>query len=241
MSSIQSGEPPTIPPVSWSGSERKQQSIRIVIADDQRLFRESIAVMLNAQPALEVVGLASNGLEAIELVRQLQPNIVLMDVKMPQMDGIEAVRHIKAELPAIRIILLTTFTTDGYMVEGLSAGADGYMLKDTSTSGLIAAISAVYSGEQVTAPDIAHRMVQLLDKQHPEKRQSHDGLTAREEELIILAARGMIAKEMALHLAISEKTVRNHIRSIYYKLKIYDRSHMVIYAMKHGLVDIADI
>jgi NarL family two-component system response regulator LiaR len=224
----------------WPGSEQSQQKIRILVADDQRLFRESVAGILSAESFIEVVGIAGDGLEAIELVRQLQPDIVLMDVKMPHLDGISATRQIKQEFPQIRVMLLTTFTTDDYVLDGLSAGANGYILKDTSTIGLVSAIRAVYNGEQVTAPDVTSRMMQLLDRQNPDKGQYHDGLTSREMEMLVLVAKGMVAKEIARTLAISEKTVRNHISSIYRKLDIYDRSQVVIYAMKKGLVDIHD-
>jgi DNA-binding NarL/FixJ family response regulator len=223
---------------AWSVREQEQRRIRIVIADDQRLFRESVAGMLSAEAVLEVVGLASNGVEAVELVRQLRPDIVLMDVKMPTLDGIEATRQIKAEFAETRIVLLTTFTTDGYVVEGLSAGANGYILKDISSVGLVSTLRAVYNGEQVTAPDVTSRMMQMLDRQNSEKGQYCDGLTSREMQMLMLVAKGMVAKEIARTLAISEKTVRNHISNIYRKLNIYDRSQVVIYAMKKGLVDL---
>lgn len=224
----------------WPGSEQSQQKIRVVVADDQRLFRESVAGILSAEAFIEVVGIAGDGLEAVELVRQLQPDMVLMDVKMPHLDGISATRQIKEEFPRVRVMLLTTFSTDDYVLDGLSAGANGYILKDTSTIGLVSAIRAVYNGEQVTAPDVTSRMMQLLDRQNPEKGQYHDGLTSRELQMLVLVAKGMVAKEIARTLAISEKTVRNHISSIYRKLDIYDRSQVVIYAMKKGLVDIHD-
>lgn len=225
---------------TWSTGEQTQRQISIVVVDDQRLFRESIAGLLAAEPSILVVGVAGNGLEAVELVRQFRPTLVLMDVKMPQMDGIQATRQIKAEFPETKIILLTTFTTDGYVLEGLAAGANGYILKDISAVGLISAMRAVDSGEQVTAPDITNRMLQLLEKQNTDKGQLYNGLTTREMEMLVLIARGMIAKEIARTLAISEKTVRNHISSIYRKLDIYDRSQVVIYAMKKGLIDIHD-
>lgn len=225
---------------TWSTGEQTQRQISIVVVDDQRLFRESIAGLLAAEPSILVVGVAGNGLEAVELVRQFRPTLVLMDVKMPQMDGIQATRQIKAEFPETKIILLTTFTTDGYVLEGLAAGANGYILKDISAVGLISAMRAVDSGEQVTAPDITNRMLHLLEKQNTDKGQLYNGLTTREMEMLVLIARGMIAKEIARTLAISEKTVRNHISSIYRKLDIYDRSQVVIYAMKKGLIDIHD-
>ncbi len=214
--------------------------IRVLVADDQQLFRESLAGILDAEPTFEVIGTAADGEGAIELSRHLLPDVVLMDVKMPRLDGITAIRRIKAELPQIRIILLTTFTSDGYVLEGLSAGANGYLLKDTSVIGLTSAIRAVYAGEQVTAPDVTARMMHLLEEQHAEKGQNSDGLTSREMETLILVARGMIAKEIARSLAISEKTVRNHISSIYRKLGIYDRSQVVIYAVKKGLIDLQE-
>jgi DNA-binding NarL/FixJ family response regulator len=227
--------------MNWSASEHAQQQVRIVVVDDQRLFRESIAGMLSMEATFSVVGVAGNGLDAVEVARRLRPHVLLLDVKMPQMDGITATRHIKSEFPEIRVILLTTFTTDGFLLEGLAAGASGYLLKDMSAVGLVSAIRAVYNGEQVTAPDITNRMMQLLGQSHPEKSLSADGLTSRETETLKLIARGMIAKEIALALGISEKTVRNHISSIYRKLDIYDRSQVVIYAMKKGLVDIHEM
>lgn len=238
--STQIEDPATIRAGTWSAGEQTHRHISIVVVDDQRLFRESIAGILAAEPFISVVGVAGNGLEAIELVRQFRPTIVLMDVKMPQMDGIQATRQIKAELPETKIILLTTFTTDSYVLEGLAAGANGYILKDISAVGLVSAIRSVDSGEQVTAPDITNRMLQLLEKQNTDKGQQYNGLTAREMEMLILISRGMVAKEIAHTLAISEKTVRNHISSIYRKLNVYDRSQVVIYAMKKGLIDIHD-
>ena len=223
---------------AWSVSEHSRQQISVGVVDDQRLFRESIAGMLAAESFISVVGVACNGLEAIELVRQFRPAVMLMDVKMPEMNGIRAIRQIKAEFPETKIILLTTFTSDDFVLEGLAAGANGYILKDISAVGLVSAIRAVNSGEQVTAPEIANRMMQLLEKQNLDKGQHENGLTAREMQMIVLIARGMVAKEIARSLAISEKTVRNHISSIYRKLEIYDRSQVVIYAMKKGLIDL---
>lgn len=219
----------------------QQGQIRLIVVDDQRLFRESIANLLVAESGFEVLGTAGNGLEALELCRQRLPDFVLMDVKMPHMDGIEATRQIKQEFPSVRVLLLTTFTSDGYVMEGLAAGADGYILKDTSAVGLISAIRSVHAGEQVTAPGVATRLMQLVERQESAGNASNDGLTAREMEILVLVAKGMIAKEIARSLEISEKTVRNHISSIYHKLNIYDRSQIVIYAMKKGLIDLQNM
>jgi DNA-binding NarL/FixJ family response regulator len=222
-------------------SVQNLQLIRIIVADPLRLFRESVASMLNTEASFQVVGIASCGLEAIELSHELRPDIVLMDVTMPGVDGIEAMCRIKARLPATRVILLTTAADDDYIFDGIAAGANGYLFKDISTLGLISAIQAVYAGKQVTASNVANRVMQLLDKQSIDKcerDENNDGLTARERETITLIAKGMLAKEIARHLAISEKTVRNHISSIYRKLGIYDRAHIVIYALKKGLVKV---
>lgn len=220
----------------------KHHRIRIIIADDQRLFRECIAGMLNSTPDFEVVGTAGNGLEAAELARQLMPDVMLLDIKMPYMDGIEVVRLLKTELPLLRFILLTTLVTDAYVLDGLAAGANGYILKDMSTIGLISAIKSVHAGEQVTAPNVAQRMIQLLDKnKHPESKQAHDELTAREMQMLVLMTKGMTVKEIARALLVSEKTVRNHMSNMYHKLNVYDRSQVVLYAVRKGLVDVSEV
>jgi DNA-binding NarL/FixJ family response regulator len=231
------------PAETWIGrratGERKQEVIRIVVGDDQRLFRESIAILLGGEPSFSVTGLAGNGLEVLELVRLYRPAVVLMNVCMPQMDGIEATRQIKAAFPDTRVILLASFTTNEHMLEGIAAGAHGYVLKDISAAGLVTTIRAVYNGEQVTVPNIANRMARLLDHQHSE-RSHHHKLTARELQMLKLLAGGKTAKEIAHALDISDKTVRNHISNIYRKLDIFDRSQVVIYALKNGLVNIYD-
>ena len=215
-----------------------RQEITLAVVDDQRLFRESIAGMLDEEESLKIVGTGSNGLEAIELVRLVQPDVLLMDIKMPEMNGIEATRKVKAEFPTTRVILLASLATDDNVLDGLAVGANGFLLKDSSLDGLIATIRAAYSGEQVIAPSITHRMVQMLERQAGEKHQRADGLSGREIEILRLIGKGMLAKEIARALSVCEKTVRNHISSIYRKLDIYDRSQVVIYAMKHGLVEL---
>jgi DNA-binding NarL/FixJ family response regulator len=222
----------------WLLQEQEQRKITLGVADDQRLFRESIAGMLGAEEAFRVVGTVATGGEAVELVRQARPDVMLMDINMPEMDGIEATRRIKAEFPVTRVILLATFVTDTGVLDGLAAGANGFIFKDSSLAGLVSAIRAVHNGEQVIASGITHRMVQMLERQAVEKSQRPDGLTARELEMLRLIAKGMLAKEIARALGVSEKTVRNHISNIYRKLDIYDRSQAVIYAMKNGLVDL---
>jgi DNA-binding NarL/FixJ family response regulator len=215
--------------------------VRIVVADDQRLFRESLAGILNAVPTFEVVAVAADGIEAVDAARRLEPDVVLLDVKMPRLNGIGAARQIRAACPQTRVILLTTIPADGYAREGLAAGAHSYLLKDTSIEELIAAINALCTDRRVTELTGGRRMLQVAEHQRADTRQSREKLTAREMQTLVMVGRGMVAKEIARALGISEKTVRNHISNIYRKLGIYDRSQMVIYAMKNGLVDLQDV
>lgn len=209
--------------------------IRVVVVDDQLLLREGIANLLQADPRIQVVGLGGDGQQAIEMVGTLHPEIVLTDIRMPVLDGIQAIREIKARWPEIRVVILTAFVYDGYLVEGLMAGADGYLLKDSSPSALISGIIAVAAGQKVMEPSVAEHVAGLLSK-HSAERNHYDGLTQRELQMVAMIARGLVAKEIAHELHISEKTVRNHISHIYRKLGIFDRSQAVLYAIKKGLV-----
>lgn len=209
--------------------------IRVVVVDDQLLLREGLANLLQADPRIEVVGLGGDGQQAIELVSALLPEIVLTDIRMPILDGIQAIREIKARWPGVRVVILTAFVYDGYLVEGLMAGADAYLLKDSSPSALISGIMAVAAGQRVMEPSVAEHVAGLLSKRSAE-RNHYDGLTQRELQMVAMIARGLVAKEIAHELHISEKTVRNHIGHIYRKLGISDRSQAVLYAIKKGLV-----
>lgn len=210
--------------------------VRVVLADDQRLIREGIARILSADPRIEVVGTGADGQEAIRLTEELRPAVVLVDIRMPHVDGIQAIREIKGQWPDVRVVILTSFTHDGYVVEGLMAGADGYLLKDASSDALISGVIAVAAGEQVIEPPIARQVAEMLGKQSTERTRLYDGLTERELQMVAMVARGFVAKEIAHDLGISEKTVRNHISNIYRKLGIFDRSQAVLYAIKKGLV-----
>lgn len=209
--------------------------IRIVVVDDQLLLREGISNLLQADPRIEVVGLGGDGQQALQLVSTLHPAIVLTDIRMPVLDGIQAIREIKARWQDVRVVILTAFVYDGYLVEGLMAGADGYLLKDSSPSALISGIIAVAAGQKVMEPSVAEHVAGLLSKNSAE-RSHYDGLTQRELQMVAMIARGLVAKEIAHELHISEKTVRNHISHIYRKLGIFDRSQAVLYAIKKGLV-----
>ena len=212
--------------------------IRVVVVDDQTLLREGIIALLSPDTRIRVIGRGGNGQDALDLVGKLHPDIILIDIRMPVMDGIQAIREIKARWPAVRVIILTSFIYDGYVVEGLMAGADGYLLKDATPAALAAGIIAVANGEQVIDPGVTRQVVELLSKQRPEQSQVYDGLTPRELQMLAMLARGLAAKEIAHELGVSEKTVRNHVSNIYRKLGIYDRSQAVLYAIKKGLVAI---
>ena len=210
--------------------------VRVAVVDDQLLLREGIATLLDADPQIEVVGRGLNGQEAIDLCDVLHPDIVLMDIRMPVLDGIQAIREIKARWPQVRVVILTSYLYDGYVVEALMAGADGYMLKDTVPAALISGVITVATGQKVLEPSVAQHVTDLLNKHSGERHDIYDGLTQRELQVVSMVARGLVAKEIAHKLRISEKTVRNHISNIYRKLGIFDRSQAVLYAIRKGLV-----
>lgn len=210
--------------------------VRVAVVDDQQLLREGIATLLAADPRIEIVGRCANGQEAIDLTAAEHPDVVLTDIRMPVLDGIQAIREIKARWPDVRVVILSSFVSDGYVVEGLMAGADGYMLKDASPAALISGVIAVAAGEQVIEPSVTQHVMEMIGKENRERNRSYDGLTPRELQMLVMIARGLVAKEIARELRISEKTVRNHVSSIYRKLNIYDRSRIVLYAIKKGLV-----
>ncbi|HEY4027028.1 MAG TPA: response regulator transcription factor [Candidatus Dormibacteraeota bacterium] len=213
------------------------ESVRVLIADDQTLFRSGLARLLATQPGLRIVGEAGNGAEAVRLVERLSPDVVLMDIRMPEVDGIEATRQIVRSRPGVRVLILTSFHTDAYVLEALRSGASGYVLKDSAVEAIASSIQAVLSSERVISGPIAQRMIGMLTGETP-TREFYDGLTAREVEVLKMIASGMPNKRIAYKLGISEKTIRNHISHIYEKLQIYDRSQAVLYAVRKGLVDL---
>jgi len=210
--------------------------VRVAVVDDQFLLREGIATLLDLDPRIEVVGRGLNGQEAIDLCGALHPDIVLMDIRMPVLDGIQATREIKGRWPRVRVVILTSYLYDGYVVEGLMAGADGYLLKDTAPAALVSGVITVATGQKVLEPGVAQHVTELLNKRSGERQHIYDGLTNRELQVVSMVARGLVAKEIAHKLRISEKTVRNHISNIYRKLGIFDRSQAVLYAIRKGLV-----
>ena len=213
------------------------RAVRVLIADDQTLFRAGLARLLNEDPRVEVVGQAMDGADAAKLAAKQKPDVVLMDLKMPKTDGIEATRQILEADPGIKVLILTTFETDSQVIQALKAGASGYVLKDSSAEAIVSSIVAVMSGETVMASAVANRVLEMLSGTTTPK-EFYDGLTNREIEILKLLANGMANKQIAYRLKISEKTVRNHVSNTYEKLGIYDRSQAVLYAVRKGLVEV---
>jgi DNA-binding NarL/FixJ family response regulator len=213
------------------------RAVRVLIADDQTLFRAGLARLLNEDPRVEVIGQAMDGADAAKQAGKLKPDVVLMDLKMPNLDGIEATRQIIEADPGVKVLILTTFETDNHVIQALKVGASGYVLKDSSADAIISSIVAVMSGERVMASAVANRVLEMLTGTTTPK-EFYDGLTNREIEILKLLANGMANKQIAYRLKISEKTVRNHVSNTYEKLGIYDRSQAVLYAVKKGLVEV---
>jgi DNA-binding NarL/FixJ family response regulator len=210
---------------------------RVLIADDQTLFRTGLARLLDEDPRVDVVGQAVDGADAVKQALKLKPDVVLMDLKMPNVDGVEATRQIRAQLPEMKILILTTFDADNHVLQALEAGVSGYVLKDSLSEAIITSIQAVVSGERVMAGAVANRVLDMLTGAATPK-EFYDGLTTREVEILKLLAAGMANKQIAYRLKISEKTVRNHVSNMYQKLNIYDRSQAVLYAVRKGLVEV---
>jgi DNA-binding NarL/FixJ family response regulator len=213
------------------------RAARVLIADDQTLFRAGLGRLLDEDSRVEVVGQALDGQDAVKQAAKLKPDVVLMDLKMPGIDGIEATRQITEADPNVKVLILTTFETDSNVIQALKAGASGYVLKDSSPDAIASSVVAVMSGERVMAGAVANRVLQMLTGATTPK-EFYDGLTNREIEILKLLANGMANKQIAYRLKISEKTVRNHVSNTYEKLGIYDRSQAVLYAVRKGLVEV---
>lgn len=212
-------------------------AVRVLVVDDQTLFRTGLTSLLSEDPRVDVVAQAVDGADAIKQATKLKPDVVLMDIKMPNVDGIEATRQIVEAVPGVKVLILTTFETDSQVIQALKAGASGYVLKDSSAAAIVSSIVAVMSGERVMASAVANRVLEMLTGTTTPK-EFYDGLTNREIEILKLLASGMANKQIAYRLKISEKTVRNHVSNTYEKLGIYDRSQAVLYAVKKGLVEV---
>ena len=215
--------------------------IRVLVADDHTIVREGVRILLEAQPDIEVVGEAADGQEALARVRELQPDIVLIDIAMPNLNGMEATRAIKREYPQVQIIALTMYESDEYFFQVLNAGASGYILKKAASADLLAAIRAVYAGEVFLYPSVARRLVSdyLSRVKSGEEKSSYDGLTAREREVLKLIAEGHTNQAIADKLVISPSTVQTHRTRIMQRLNLHNRAELIQYAMRKGLLDSA--
>jgi DNA-binding NarL/FixJ family response regulator len=214
--------------------------IRVLLVHDQPLFREGVHTLLSLQPDLEVVGEAGNGEEALRLAARLRPDVVLMDLQMPVLDGVEATRRLRLTQPDCRVIALTTFDDDEYVFEGLRAGAIGYLLKDTPSIKLLEAIRAAARGESFLQPSIAAKVVaefsRLADQAPTRPQPLAEPLSERENDILRLVVTGASNKEIAAVLVITEGTVKNHLTNILAKLGVRDRTQAALKAKELGLV-----
>ena len=211
--------------------------IRVAIVDDQPLFTDGLGRMIGAQPEMQVVGTAHDGESGVKMCQELRPDVVLMDISMPVMNGVEATRRLRDLLPAARVLILTVHADDVHVFQGIKAGANGYLLKDCTPGDLSRAIRTVYAGDTIMAPEIARKMLLAFEEAEAEEPAA-PALTERELQIIRALARGNGNKQIARALSISEKTVRNHVSNIYKKLHVYDRTQAVLYAIREGLVDV---
>jgi len=209
--------------------------IKILIADDHLIIRQGLRLILETETEFELVGEASDGAEALKLCKKLKPDVVLMDLRMPNMDGLTAIEKLRAEQPEVAVVILTTFNEDELMFRGLQAGARGYLLKDTDRSTLFDTIRAAARDETLLKPEI---MARVLLQKGPTKPQAINdiNLTERELEVLIAVARGERSKEVASHLGISERTVKAHLASIYNKLGVDSRAAAIAAAAQKGLL-----
>ncbi len=210
------------------------EKIRVLIVDDHAMVRQGIATFIELQDDIALAGEAANGREAVARVDELRPDVVLMDLVMPEMDGVTATREIKVHHPEVKVLALTSFVNDIQIAPALQAGASGYLLKDLSADELMKAIRAAYHGDTPLAPAIAKKLIESIATPH-ELTPVLDQLTAREREVLALLGRGMSNKEIAAKLSISEKTAKFHVSSILNKLGLADRTQAALFASKHGL------
>ncbi|WP_433414167.1 response regulator [Microtetraspora malaysiensis] len=211
--------------------------LRVLVADDQDLFRGGFSMILDAQPDITVVGEASDGVEAVRAAAELRPDVVLMDIRMPTMDGVEATRRIRAATSA-RVLVLTMFDLDEYVYAALGAGASGFLLKDAHRDELVRAVRVVAAGEGLLAPTVTRRLIETLAQGGhavPRLKARLDELTVRERETLTQVARGLSNAEIAAELVVSEHTVKTHVSNLLTKLGLRDRAQAVVFAYESGL------
>lgn len=213
-------------------------TIKILIVDDHEVVRDGISAMLGRQPDFTVIGEANNGLVAVEMANKLGPDLILMDLRMPEMTGVEAMRHIRHQNAGVKFIVLTTYDSDEYIFDAIEAGAKGYLLKDASREELFQAVRAVHRGESLLEPGVAARLLDRLVQLSHQSRQPTVGniLSERETEVLQQIATGAANKTIAATLSISESTVKTHIANIFQKLEVSQRTEAVTKAMSIGII-----
>lgn len=223
----------TVNPFTLLGGEKM---IRVLIADDHHVVRRGLLFFLKTQKDIEVIGEAKNGIEAVELVESLQPDIVLMDLVMPEMDGIQATKKIKAKWPNVAILMLTSFSDKDHVLPAIEAGAAGYQLKDIEPDELVNAIRQIIRGENIIHPVATSQLEEVLRE---EENLPHvkNPLTPRERDVLAELTKGKSNREIASSLFVTEKTVKTHISNIFTKLEVQDRTQAALYAVKHGLTE----
>ncbi|GAA2930248.1 MULTISPECIES: response regulator transcription factor [Streptomyces] len=217
--------------------EAERKPARVVVVDDQTVVREGIVMLLGLLPGIEVVGAAGDGEEAVRLVAELAPDVVLMDLRMPRCDGVEATRRIRAQHPGTQVVVLTTYADDESLFPALAAGARGYLTKDADGDEIVRAVHSVLSGDAGLSPSIQRRLLErLADPRPAAPAEAPDGLTVRETEVLVLIADGLSNQEIGRRLHISTATVKTHINNLFTKAGIKDRAQAVRYAYEKGLV-----
>jgi DNA-binding NarL/FixJ family response regulator len=210
--------------------------MNVIICDDQAIIRDGLEMLLNLERDIEVVGLAQDGAQAVELVAEHRPDLVLMDLKMPGMNGIEATRRIRSRYPAVRVLVLTTYDDDEWVFDAIRAGASGYLLKDTPREEVIKAVRGTVEGRSFVDPEVAGKLLGHVASQQTQPRSLvTDKLTDREVDVLRLLARGFTNADIAAELHLSEGTVRNHVSAILAKLDVADRTQAAVIAIRHGL------
>ena len=211
--------------------------VRVVLVDDDDLMRAGLRSVLSSDETIDVVGEAGDGREAVDRIRGLRPDLVLMDIRMPDLDGISATREVLATSPEVKVVVLTTFEQDDYIFDALSAGASGFLLKRTQPEELIAAIHTVADGDSLLSPSVTRRVIDRMASQPSPIRASArlDDLTPREREVLELVAQGLSNREIAERFVIEESTVKTHVKRILMKLRLRDRVQAVVFAYENGL------